>query len=79
MFIAEVFSFAQGREIDEAEVDRLLDFVGKSSCQNHPRDMGFDHLHPADGVGIGVFQTHARNWKSTFHGTLQYQNPGRRN
>ncbi len=50
-------SSLEGREIDEAETDRFLDFVGNVASQNNPRDVGFEALElayrVAEGFGVG--------------------------
>ena len=37
-------AFFQGAEIEKAEVDRFLDLVGVVTSQQHPGNVGFNHL-----------------------------------
>jgi hypothetical protein len=53
LFLAIEAAPLQGREIQKAEIERLLELVGIVPGQQHMRDMGLDMLDAIDCVRIG--------------------------
>src|SRR4029079_10349954 len=58
---AKVPTLAEGPEIKEAQVDRLLDLVHTLPGQEHPRDVGFHQLYPIDRMRIDGGVTKSRD------------------
>ena len=48
--LAEMAPQRQGREVQEAEVHRLLDLVGTGAVEQHERDVGFDQSNRLPGM-----------------------------
>jgi len=52
--LAKEMSTLEGGEIQEAQIDRFLDFVSKIPREKDMGDMGLDVLHPRHRVRVGT-------------------------